>query len=217
MNRVFFKAKEILTPQLPLTAVAGFSTFLVVTFVLHFIQPDYDISKEYVSEFVLGAHGWLLNIGIAGNLAGCTAFTLAFYFYFHKTYKSWICMVCLVIATLSVITNFFPTDIHGKAVTISGYIHNFGTFIGTLVIFPVMIIFPYQLKKIGLLKGIYFLLAVLAPLAPVFYLILLIIVDSAPEFIGIGQRVYALIIMLWLILAAFRLKSREFKCGKLRV
>ena len=85
-----------------------------------------------------------------------------------------------------------------------------GVFIGTLAIFPVMIIFPFQLKKIGMLKGIYILLVFLGLLAPIGFIFLLIIVNSAPDFVGISQRIYAFIIMLWLIIAAVRLKTGVF-------
>ena len=210
MVKAITKTEEEIRSTLSVIAISGFIVFLVVTFALHFVQPDYDASKKYVSEFILGEYGWLLNIAIVGNLIGCGAFTLAFYF-FHKSQKSLICLVCLCVATLSVITNFFPTDIHGNAVTISGHIHNIGAFIGTLAIFPVMIIFPYQLKKVGMLKGIYVLLILLMLLAPVSFLLLLIIANSAPSFIGISQRIFAFIIMLWLILAAYRLKAGVFK------
>jgi hypothetical protein len=213
MNKTIIKSGENLRSKLSIIAVIGFSVFLITTFVLHFLQPDYDTSKKYVSEFILGQYGWLLNLAIIGNFVGCGAFTLAFYS-FHKSNKSWICLGCLCVATLSVLSNFFPTDIHGKAVTISGYIHNIGIFAGTLAIFPVMVIFPYQLKRIGLLSGKFITLAILAPLAPVFFLVLLVMVSIAPNIVGIGQRVYALIIMLWLILAAFRLKTMKRENGQ---
>lgn len=187
-------------------AIIGFCVFLVITFILHFLQSGYNPSNRYVSEFILGEYGWLLNIAIISNLIGCGAFTIAFY-YFHKRYKSWICILCLCVVTLSVLTNFFPTDIHGKAVTISGHIHNIGVFIGSLAVFPVMVIFPLQLKKLGLLEKWFFGLAILGPLVPIFFVLLLTIAKIAPNLVGISQRLYALSIMLWLILAAFRLKT----------
>lgn len=208
----FLKTNKKPISTFSVIAIIGFIVFLSITFILHFIQPDYNTSEKYVSEFILGEYGWLLNIAITGNLIGCVAFTIAFYYFYkiHKSYKSLICLVCLCIATLSVLTNYFPTDFQGKAVTVSGYIHNIGAFIGTLAIFPVMIIFPFQLKKIGMLKGIYIHLILLALLAPISFIFLLIIVNSAPDFVGISQRIYAFIIMLWLIIAAFRLKTGEF-------
>lgn len=195
-----------LQSYLSFVAIIGFIVFLVMTTVLSLTQSNYDTSERYVSELVLGEYGWFLNIAIIGNLIGCIAFTLSFYL-FHKKHKSWICLICLCVATLSVLTNFFPTDIHGKAVTLSGHIHNLGAFIGTIAIFPVMIIFPIQLKKIGILKGIYKGLAILAPFAPIFYLILLIIVSRMPSVVGIFQRIYAFVIISWLILASAKLKS----------
>jgi len=202
----FLKSNKNPISVFSVIAIVGFIVFLSITLILHFIQPGYDASKKYVSEFILGKYGWLLNIAIVGNLIGCGAFTIAFYF-FHKSHKSLICLACLCVATLSVITNFFPTDIHGKAITISGYIHNIGSFTGALAIFPVMIIFPFQLYKTGMLKGIYVLLVLLGLIAPVSFVLLFFIVNNAPDFIGISQRIFASIIMLWLILSSFRLKG----------
>ena len=149
----FLEREKNLKSKFSIVAIIGFIVFLSIIFILHFMQPDYDASEKYVSEFILGEYGWLLNIAIIGNLIGCGAFTIAFY-YFHKSQKSLICLVCLCVVTLSVFTNFFPTDVQGKAVTMSGHMHNIGVFIGTFAMFPVMIIFPFQLKKIGMLKGI---------------------------------------------------------------
>ena len=188
------------------TAIIGFSVFLCITLILHFLQPEYEVSQRYISEFMLGESGWLLNIAITGNLIGCTAFTIAFY-QFHRSHKSVVCLVCLCVATLSVLTNYFPTDVHGKAVSISGHIHNWGAFIGALAIFPVMIIFPLQLKRLGKLKGLYIALLLLGPLAPLAFVLLLSIANSAPAYVGIAQRAYALFVMTWLILAAFKLKT----------
>lgn len=195
--------------MLSVIAMIGFAVFLCTTFILHFLQPDYDASNRFVSEFILGQYGWLLNLGFVGNLFGCGAFTLAYY-HFQKHQKSPVVLICLCVTTLSVLTNFFPTDIHGKAVTISGHIHNIGAFIGTLAFFPVMAIFPYQIKKLGMLKGFYVLLVLLAILAPVSFILLIAIVNIAPDFLGISQRIFALIVMLWLILAALRLKTGSF-------
>ncbi len=205
----FLKEGKNLKSKFSIVAIIGFIVFLSIIFILHFMQSGYDASEKYVSEFIFGEYGWLLNIAIVGNLIGCGAFTIAFY-YFHISQKSLICLLCLCVVTLSVFTNFFPIDVHGKTVTVSGHIHNIGGFIGTLAIFPVMTIFPFQLMKIGMLKGIYFLLALLALLAPIAFIFLLITINSAPNFVGIGQRIYASIIMLWLIIAALRLQTGEF-------
>lgn len=198
--------------RLSIVAIAGFLVFLSMILILPVFQPGYDTSKEYVSEFILGENGWLLNIAIVGNLIGCGAFTLAFY-YFQKSGKSknsLICLVCLGIATLSVLTNFFPTDVNGEAVTISGHIHNTGAFIGMLAIFTVMVLFPFQLNKTGMLRGIYYLLILLGMLAPVAFVFLLILADGDSDYVGIGQRTYVFIIMLWLIIASLRLKSAVY-------
>ena len=75
-------------------AIIGFIVFLSITFIMHFIQPDYDASKKYISEFIHCEYGWLLNIAIAGNLIGCGAFTIAFFFFTNPINPEFVLCVC---------------------------------------------------------------------------------------------------------------------------
>ena len=197
----------ISTRHLPSIAITGFSVFLVIMIFLHFIHPEFDPSRRYMSEFVFGDYGWLLNIGFIGNLVGSIALTFAVYHSYPPPHRSWTCIICLGIVTISILTNFFPTDPHGKAITVTGYIHNFGAFIGTLAVLIVMFVFSIRLKQSGLLEGFYRILIILAIIAPIFFIIMLFVFDRIPGFVGIGQRIYALAVLTWLIATSFGIRS----------
>jgi len=202
-----FDSTRLITRKLATISIAGFFVFLIIDLFMHFVSPEIDPAKRYVSEYILSTHGWLMNIAFVGNLIGCATFTYAFYLSYQKPFRSWICIICLSIATLSVLTNFFPADINGKAVTISGHIHNLGAFLGSLAIILLMVIFSLKMRLQGLRLGVYQILIILAVFAPISFAILLIAADRVPGFIGIIQRIYVLIIMTWLILASLGLRS----------
>lgn len=193
--------------RLSSVAIMGFSVFVGIIILLHFIQPEFNPSRQFMSEYTFGDYGWLLNIAIIGNLIGSIALTLAVYHAYPPPHRSWICIICLGITTISVLTNFFPTDPHGKAITAAGYIHNLGAFFGTLAVLMVMFVFSIRLKRSGLLQGFYHILIVLAILAPIFFAIMLFAFDRISGIVGIAQRIYALLILTWLIAASFGIRS----------
>lgn len=49
-------------------AIMGFTVFLSVLFLMHFVHPEYTLSGHFMSEYANGEHGWILNIAFAGNL-----------------------------------------------------------------------------------------------------------------------------------------------------
>jgi hypothetical protein len=195
-------------------AIAGVSVFIGIILVLHVIHPEFDPSKRFMSEYVLGNYGWLLNIACLGNLIGSIALTIAVYLAYPPPVRSWICIICLGIAAISVLTNFFPTDLHGKAVTVSGHIHNLGAFGGTLAILVVMLVLSIRLHVLGLLQGFYRMLLLLAILAPIVFLTMLIIVDRIPGLVGIAQRIYVAIILTWMIVISYGIRSGVITPGQ---
>ena len=187
--------------------------FIVIILAMHIIHPEFDPSKRFMSEYVLGDYGWLLNIAFLGNLIGSIALTIAVYLAYPPPLRSWICIICLGVAAISVLTNFFPTDLHGKAITVSGHIHNFGAFVGTLAILVVMLVLSIRLNVLGLLQGFYRMLLLLAILAPIVFLTMLIIVDRIPSLVGIAQRIYAMSILTWMIVVSYGIRSGAITSG----
>lgn len=192
---------RLIEKRLGFIAIAAFSVFPIIIILMHFIHPEFSFSKRFMSEYVLGEFGWLLNFAFIGNLIGSVALIIAIFISYPPPFRPWISLICYGIATITIITNFFPTDIHGKAVTVAGLIHNIGSFVGSIAGLLFMIAFSIRLKKMGLLKGHYRILILLAVIAPIFFLTMLIIFDQFPgSFVGAVQRIYVLIMLVWIIL-----------------
>jgi hypothetical protein len=169
---------------------------------MHFVHPEIAFTNRFVSEYVLGERGWLLNIAFAGNLIGSVAFIAAIYQAYPPPHRSIAAMTCYGFATLAILTNFFPVDPYGKAVSLSGHIHNLGGFLGGLAALVFFVIHSVRLHSFGLLRGCYRALLLLAVSGPILFIVVLVAVARMNEIVGIIQRVYVLVLMLWLILAA---------------
>lgn len=174
---------------------------------MHFVQPETDFRTRYLSEYVLGAKGRLLNLAFAGNLLGSLAFLLAVYRAYPPPHRSIAALACYGIATLAIVTNFFPTDPHGQAVGLSGHVHNLGGFVGGLAALVFFAIHTVRLHSLGLLRGLYRALPVLAVAGPLLFVAVLVAAARAGDVVGLVQRAYVGVVMLWLILAALGIRT----------
>lgn len=64
--------------RLGLLAASGFTVFIAVAVVLHFVQPELHPSRRFISEYAAGSMGWLLNAGFAFFAVGLSALAMAF-------------------------------------------------------------------------------------------------------------------------------------------
>ena len=185
-----------------ITAMTGFIVFLLVLFLMHFIHPEFPFSDHFVSEYVHGEYGWLLNFAIIGNLIGSIAFLIAIYRAYPPPYRSIASLIFYGIAALAILTNFFPIDPSGRSITVHGHIHNLGGFFGGLAGVMFFLIHSLRLRSFGLLRGFYRVLPYLAILGPILFIAVMIIAVFMDPIVGIIQRIYAAVLMSWLIIAA---------------
>ena len=189
--------------RLPSTiAMIGFIVFLSVIFLMHFVNPEINFWDHFVSDYVHGEHGWILNIAITGNLIGSIAFIIALYRAYPPPYRSMTSIFLYGIVTAAILTNFFPIDPSGETVTLSGQIHNLGGFFGGLAGLAFFFIHSIRLRSFGVLVGFYRILLILAISGVIMFIIVLLAGIYADGIIGIIQRIYALLLMSWLIIAA---------------
>lgn len=183
-------------------AMTGFTVFLSVLFVMHFIHPEFTFLDHFMSEYAHGEYGWLLNFAIIGNLIGSIALIIAVYHAYPSPYRSTVSLVFYGIATLAILTNFFPIDPTGKSITVSGYIHNLGGFFGGIAGLVFFLIHSIRLRSFGVLRGFYRILLYLAILGPILFIAAMIVAAYMDPIVGIMQRIYVLVLMGWLIIAA---------------
>ena len=195
--------------RLAFIAMAGFITFLCVLLLMHFIHPEYTFSDHLISEYVHGEYGWVLYIAIIGNLIGSIALIGSVYKAYPPPNRSHISLVFYGIATLAILTNFFPIDPTGKSITLSGYIHNLGGFFGSIAGILFILVHTKRLNLIETLVGSYGILKYLAILAPILFVAVMIIAAYMDPIVGIIQRIYVSVLMFWLIIAMNGIRTRK--------
>jgi hypothetical protein len=204
------KTSSIFAVQLwSAVGMTGFAIFIATAILLHLIQPEFDPFSRFISEYALGEHGWLLRVALVGNFFGCFALMLLLYYAYPPPFRSWICIigVGITIITATILTAIFPADLHGKALTLSGHIHNFSALIGTLSMFVVMNVLSLRLHRSGLMQGLYRILPLLALVAPLFFLVNIVIFYYIPGLSGLGQRIFSVIIFTWLLVTLYGIRS----------
>lgn len=197
-------------------AMTGFIASLAVLFLMHFIHPEFTFSSHYMSEYVNGEHGWILNFAFIGNLIGSIALIIAVYRAYPPPYRSRTSIVFFGFAALTILSNFFPIDPSGEFVTVSGYIHNLGGFFGGFAGLVFFLIHSIRLHSFGVLRGFYRILLFLAISGPIMFIAVMIVTTYMDPIVGIVQRIYVLVLMSWLIIAANGIRTEALIPKKLQ-
>lgn len=203
-----------------------FSSILavVLTIIVHFINPEIDPSWQPISETALGNNGWLMNIAFL-------LMTLSIVFFILQSRKCYtnlggkIGKIFLAISAIGfLMAGFFNTDpaiLPKEQTTISGLIHSVGAgFLGFLVIASLLFAWVfiknpnYKNYKIPIL-----LMTILLWVSEIY-----VIMDMATELpknngnlgpnvlIGWSGRIVLLFCVLWLI--TISLQTKKYKNGQ---
>jgi hypothetical protein len=194
-------------------AIMGFLAFLIIVILLHFLNPEFDPLKRFISEYITGHFGWLLNVAFVGNFIGCIALTIVVYQAYQPPYRSLIGIICFIITPLTVLTNFFPADLQGEDISKAAQnnlpllIHLIGGSTGVFTMLVGMLAISIKLKVLGLLKGFYNNLILIAILAPIFFLAQIFTFDNIFGLAGLGQRIFVAGLFSWLIIILTGIRS----------
>jgi hypothetical membrane protein len=190
---------------MPPIAMAGFAFFVGAVVSLHFLRPDYDPTKRYVSEYAVGPYGYLMTAAFFAWGIGSIALSLGIRGTLRPSRVSRPGIVLLWIATACIFgAGIFTTDLTGDPVTIRGTIHVLVSIVLFLSIMPAIILLSIGFRRdprwqrFGSLSfglGI----AVLGTF-------LLFGGPGGIVGIGTGQRIFVGTLFLWLLITAFWLR-----------
>ena len=198
--------------------VAGLVFFVSIVILFHFISAELNPMHHFISEYATSEFGWLLNIALIGNFISLISLGIILYQVYQPPLRSWTCIVGIWITALTatIIVNIFPADPLGKAITTSGYIHNYSALAGTLSMFVSMIVFSSKLKLHGLLRGKYHILLILAVLAPITFIVLLYINEAIEGWAGFVQRIFSIVMIAWTIIVFYGIRSGSITQDKIK-
>ncbi len=195
-------------------AIAGFLQFILIIVLLHIICPEFDPLTRFMSEYALSEYGWLLTIALIGMIISCVCLTIILYHAYTPPLRSQTGIICIGVAGIASILTLFPVDLYAKAITMSGHLHNFGGLVANLALLVGMLAISLRLEGYGQLQSFYNALYILAFLAPIFFLSIIAAFNGGLGFVGLAQRLFVLIILSWLIIISYGIRSGAITPGE---
>jgi hypothetical protein len=199
---------------LALFAVGGIVYFVVAGVVLHFLRPEYNPINHAVSNYAIGQYGYLMTAAFYALALSLLAlvFGLIRSMTFTNLLRVAVLLLCFASAGM-LIMGIFPGDVHAlhPPATIIGVIHWTAAGISFLSIMIAAFLLSSSFKTDERWQAFQhrcFGLALAMVGALLLYGILALV-----GWIGIGQRIFLAVCLLWLVLLAGWILSSSRKQG----
>ena len=125
------------------------AVFVVLLAALHLLEPDFDPSWRFISEYELGRYGWAMRLAFFSLAASYIALAIAI----HSQLRTIIGRVGLFFLLISALglamAGIFKTDpitISPEAMTTSGMLHSIGGSLGIAMTFSAVVV-SWQLVR----------------------------------------------------------------------
>ena len=213
MGNTSLSVSRRVTAFLSVMAIAGIMYVLAATVAMHLLRPDLPVLSSPISQYAIGRYGELFTLALL--VWGISSLILAIELYRSvlPSIRSRIGIFLLVVfGTGLIIASKFPMDAHfpprnfrPESFTATGLTHICSATIAS-VCFPfAALCLSNGFKKEGRCRSFQPLARILAfsTLAALagFFIIFVVII----RLFGIGQRVLAALVLLWMLLTAIRL------------
>lgn len=216
------------TNTLARIAIAGVGAFFVIMYLAFpLIQPELNPIERFGSEYSVGTMGWLMKTAFFCLGTGVVALALGMAKGLDPEARSGTGIVLLLIAALGFcLSGVFdgglqvlnenppPRWVPGPSST-ENVAHDLAGLVTFFCLMPGAGIVSRRLRRAGRLLGIYRWLRALSWLNPVAFVAFLVI--FLPRGLpGLGQRIFIVIFLSWLLLAAHGLAKEAFAAPSLR-
>ena len=199
-----------MTRFLAYASLAATVFFLLALISLHFLLPEYNPMQFGISFYALTRYGFL--IGLALSIIGLSGIALACAMWSRTKSIAGRIGLLLIIAwgLLSILAGLYPLDAPGALASLSGTIHNLAG-MNFLLVTPALLLIELSHSPdsdAGRGRTITYWLAWLLMLSSV-----LLFTFNGPlasmEIGGIFQRLYWLVLVLWLLIKALQMTRGE--------
>ncbi len=181
------QAKQV--AWLALIAIGGIVYFIVAVVVLHFLRPEYTPINHAVSNYAVGPNGYLMTAAFYVLALSVFALALGIFRSIALTNLSRIAILLLCLASSGIVVmGVFPGDVHAlhPPAIITGVIHWTAASISFLSMMIAAFLLSSSFKSDVAMVGALLLYGILALVG----------------WIGIGQRIYITVCLLWLLVLA---------------
>ena len=184
-------------------AIGGIVYFVVVVVVLHFLRPEYNPFNHAVSNYAVGSFGYLMTSAFYVLALGVFSLALGLFRIIALTKLSRVAILLLCLASSGmVVMGIFPGDAHAlhPPATITGVVHWAAAGVSFLSIMIAAFLLSVSFKsneRFQRFERLCFIFALAMVGTLLLYGILALV-----GWIGIGQRVYLAVCLLWLLVLA---------------
>ncbi len=186
---------------LALITVIGIAYFIVAVGVLHFLRPDYNPVNHAVSNYAVGSFGYLMTSAFYVLALSVIALAAGLFFSIALTKASLAAILLLCLSSCGIVVmGISPGDEHAlhPPATITGVIHWTAAAFSFLCIMIAAFLLASSFKKDERFQRFQRPCLVLA-MAMVGALLLYGML-ALVGWVGIGQRIYLAVCLLWLLL-----------------
>jgi Protein of unknown function (DUF998) len=186
--------------------IVGIAGYLLNLAALHFLRTDVNPMVEPVSNYAVGAYGFLSTAANIGSGLAALALTLGLYLSIASPGRSRVGLFLLGLFGVSeLLAAIFPIDVGAQATTI-GTIHNIVGNIAFFGFLAAVILLSWSMGKDEQWRSIRRPALALA-LVVLGMAVLTIVGANIGIGFGVGQRLFNVTSMGWMLLVALRLRS----------
>ena len=188
------------------------SLFVILVVLLHFLRPELSPLIRAISDYATGKYGFLMTTAFIALSVGLATMTVAA---FRRQEQSILAQSELVMLSISsflmLLVGIFPS---GQKITVISTIHIAASFLFFLIIMTIMLKSSIRLQRDGMLYGKNKLLLWIAISSPILF-ILWLGVFLLLGLSGLGQRIYILSWVSWLMLLGSGIRDNAFDISNL--
>ena len=186
--------------------IVGIAGYLLNLAALHFLRTDVNPLVEPVSNYAVGAYGFLSTAANIGSGLAALALTLGLYLSIASPSRSRVGLFLLGLFGVSeLLAAIFPIDVGAQATTI-GTIHNIVGNIAFFGFLAAVILLSWSMGKDEQWRSIRRPALALA-FVVLGMAVLTIVAANIGIGFGVGQRLFNVTSMGWMLLVALRLRS----------
>jgi hypothetical membrane protein len=200
--------------QLGTVGMAGVVFWVASVVALHFLDSDLDVANTYVSDYALGDYGWLMQLAfvVVGIATAAIGWGLRLSLASGKRVTASVVLV-LVAGIGFVVSGIFKTDPTGvDDLTTAGTIH----LLSAVVLFLSLIISAWMLRGVFKRDESWRSVSPVALGFAVALTLLFLVSFGTPSdgAVGLTQRLFAGVIMIWLFVLGLNLRRIDAPTAK---
>lgn len=207
------RSRLVTAETLGTVGVVGSVYFAITVVAMHFIEPDLNPIRRFVSDYANGRAGWLQGLAFIVFGIGILAIAIGLYRALNPGRRATVAAVLIGILGVGIVASgIFPTDVPledgSQSYTFSGQMHDFAGIFGFLS----LIVGTFLLRGVFARDPQWQALARPArwfSWAILIGLLVFVIVGEIADLVGILQRIWLVIVITWLLLLAFHLRQTD--------